>query len=173
MTSLKPRGYAVALLVLVSASSLVAQIKTTPPPSTSPRGITAQTPGNPRKRAARQEPCWLQVGIPHSAIERRKQIEENTRSQVQAVCNDSSLSPQQKRQKIHRLREQAHQEAAALMTPQQAEALKACRQQRAAARGERGGGGRGMHHGGGEGPCGEMPSGKGAQPRENEEPEQP
>lgn len=171
MTSLKPHGCAVTLLGLLLASPLVAQIKTTP--STSPRGITAQTPGNPRTRGARQEPCWKQVGVPHSAIERRRQIEENTRSQVQAVCNDSSLSPQQKREKIHQLREQAHQEVAALMTPQQAEAWKACRQQRAAARGERGGGGRGMHHGGGAGPCGEMSSGKHAPTPNNEEPEEP
>lgn len=170
MTSLKQHACALALLVLFWAPSLVGQIKTTP--STSPRGNTAQTTGNPRTRGARQEPCWKQAGVPHSTIERRKQIEENTRSQVQSVCNDSSLTPQQKREKIHQLREQAHQEIASLMTPQQAEAWKACREQRAAARGERSGGGRGVHHGGG-GPCGETPSGKGAQTRENEEPDEP
>jgi len=158
MAELKPLGYASALVVLLSASSLLAQTTTTAQPSTSSPGITTQTTRNPRIRGARQRPCWQQVGIPQAAIERRKQIEENTRSQVQAVCHDSSLSPQQKREKIRQLREQARNEAEALLTPQQQEALRACREQHVAGRGRRGG-----IHRGGAGPCGEMPSNKHAQ----------
>ncbi|HLB87240.1 MAG TPA: hypothetical protein VJK29_06275 [Terriglobales bacterium] len=167
MAESKPLGYAPALLVLLSASSLLAQTTTTAQPSTSPPGITAQTTRNPRIRGARQRPCWPQVGIPQSAIERRKQIEENTRSQVQAVCHDSSLSHEQKREKIRQLREQARKEAEALPTPQQQEALKACREQRVAGRGGRGG----IHQGGSE-PCGEMPN-QHAQTEQDSEPEQP
>jgi hypothetical protein len=85
---------------------------------------------------------------------------------VQAVCHDSSLSPQQKREKIRQLREQV-QEAEALLTPQQQEALRTCREQRVAGRGGRGG----IHHGGAE-PCSEMPN-KHAQTEQESEPEQP
>jgi len=168
MTSLKPHGRAVALLVLLSAFSLLGQINTTTRSSTSPRGITIQTPKTRRARNAREQPCWQQVGIPRSAIERRRQIEQNTRSQVHAVCNDSSLSPQEKREKIRQLREQAHQEVEAVISPQQQQELKACQEERAAARGEggRGHSGGGMHRGGGSGPCGEMPSGKDTQTRQ-------
>ncbi len=168
MAELKPLGYALALVVLLPASSLLAQTTTTAQPSTSPPGITAQTTRNPRIRGARQRPCWQQVGIPQSAIERRKQIEETARSQVQAVCHDSSLSPQQKREKIRQLREQARNEAEALLTPQQQEALRTCREQHVAGRGRRGG-----IHRGGAGPCGEMPSNKHAQTEQELEPEQP
>jgi hypothetical protein len=153
MTSLKPHGWAVALLALLSASSLLGQIN----------------PKIPRPRTARGQPCWQQVGIPRSAIERRKQIEQNTRSQVQAVCNDSALSPEQKREKIRKLHEQAHQEVEAVINPQQQQELKACQQERAAARGEggRGHSGGGVHRGGGNGPCGEMPSDKETPTRED------
>ncbi len=152
MTSLKPHGWAVALLALLSASSLLGQINPKPP----------------RPRNAREQPCWQQVGIPRSAIERRRQIEQNTHSQLQAVCNDSSLSPQEKREKIRQIRERAHQEVEAVISPQQQQELKACQEERAAARGEggRGHSGGGMHRGGSSGPCGEMPSGKDTQTRQ-------
>ncbi len=153
MTSLKRHGWAVALLALLSASSLLGQI----------------SPKIPRPRTAREQPCWQQVGIPRSAVERRKQIEQNTRSQVQAVCNDSALSLQEKREKIRQLREHAHQEVEAVISPQQQEELKACQQERAAARGGggRGHAGGGMHRGGGSGPCDEMPSEKDTPTRED------
>jgi len=148
MAELKPLGYALALLVLLLAPSLLAE--------THDSGAALNfAPGdhhaNYQKSAnsARQRPGWQQVGIPQSAIERRKQIEETARSQVQAVCHDSSLSPQQKREKIRQLREQARNEAEALLTPQQQEALRACREQHVAGRGRRGG-----IHRGGAGPCG-------------------
>jgi hypothetical protein len=86
-------------------------------------------------------------------MQQRKQVEENTRSQVESVCNDSSLTPQQKEQKIHQLHQEAQQQVNGLITPQQEAALKSCRE-------GRGGRGGGPHvcaaHGGG--PCGEMAS---------------
>ncbi len=158
MAELKPLGYALALLVLLSAPSLLAE--------THDYGAALNfAPGDHRANYQKSAnmgcaPATLlaAVGIPQSAIERRKQIEENTRSQVQAVCHDSSLRRQQKREKIRQLREQARKEAEALLTPQRQEALRTCREQRVAGRGRRGG-----IHRGGAGPCGEMPSNKHAQ----------
>jgi len=159
MAELKPLGYASALVVLLSASSLLAQTTTTAQPSTSSPGITTQTTRNPRIRGARQRPCWQRSAFPS-----RRSSGDNRLKRLPAprcrrsVCHDSSLSPQQKREKIRQLREQARNEAEALLTPQQQEALRACREQHVAGRGRRGG-----IHRGGAGPCGEMPSNKHAQ----------
>jgi Spy/CpxP family protein refolding chaperone len=148
------------LLVLLSASLLLAQTQTSPPTSAPPAG-TGQT--RPTQRRGRRQPCWQQVGISQSAAQERRQIEENTRSQMESVCSDSSLSAQQKEQKIHQLREESRRQAEALINPQQEQELRSCRQQRGEGRGGHGGHGGGMHSGGG--PCGELPTGtRGAKP---------
>jgi hypothetical protein len=110
-----------------------------------------------RMQASHEKPCWEVAGISKSAITERSRIEQETRSQVQSVCNDSSLNEQQKREKIGEIRQQSHQQIEALISPQQQEALTACQKERAAARGTTAGhGAGGIHHGGG--PCGEMGS---------------
>jgi hypothetical protein len=142
MTRMKLLAFAVTVLALFLTYPLAAQTTTSP---ISPRSTTPARPG-------RQAPCWQQAGVSQAAIQRHRQIEERTRSEVEAVCSDSSLTAQQKEQKIHQLHEQAHQQAQSVISPQQEEALKACREKR----------GEGVHmggmHGGGGGPCGEMTS---------------
>jgi hypothetical protein len=152
MTTLRPLCCAAALTLLLSAVSLLAQSTS----GTAPAGGTIATPARtPRARSVQQQPCWQQAGISQSAMQQRRQIEESTRSQVQSVCSDSSLSVQQKREEIRQLREQARQQIEGLISPSQQEALKACQQERAGARG-------GHVHpgGGGMGPCGELAPGK-------------
>src|SRR5271167_18469 len=141
MTRMRLFGFAVAVLTLLGTYPLVAQTATSPVP---PRGATPTHP-------TRQKPCWQQAGISQSAMQQRKQIEESTRSQVESVCSDSSLTPQQKQQKIHQLHQQAQKQLAGVMSSQQEAALKSCRESR----------GEGPHMGGGHGggPCGEMTSG--------------
>jgi hypothetical protein len=142
MARIRPLGFAAAVLTLLFTYPMAAQVAPSP---ASPRGTTAQ-------RTPRQVPCWQQAGISQSALQQRKQIEESTHSQVEAVCSDSSLTPQQKQQKIRQLRQEARKQVEGLITPQQEQALKSCR----AGRGEATHVG-GMHGGVG-GPCGEMPS---------------
>jgi hypothetical protein len=119
--------------------------------------ITPSRPkiGTDRAKTLRPEPCWEEAGIPKSVIEQRRQIERITRGEIQSVCNDSSLTPEQKREKIRQLHQQARQQMQGLITPQQKEAMKACQQQRAAAHPPNSGLGK---HVGGRGPCGEMAS---------------
>jgi len=138
MTRMRQFGFAVAVLTLLGGYPLAAQTASTP---ASPRGTTP----------THQKPCWQQAGISQSAMQQRKQIEESTRSQVESVCSDSSLTPQQKQQKIHQLHQQAQKQLAGVMSSQQEAALKSCREGR----------GEGPHMGGGHGggPCGEMTSG--------------
>ena len=140
MTRTREFVSAVTLLTLLGTYPLVAQTAATP---ASPRGTTT-TPTH-------KKPCWQQAGISQSALQQRKQIEESTHSQIESVCSDSALTPQQKQQKIHQIHEQAQKEAAGAISPQQEAALKSCRESR----------GEAPHMGGmhGGGPCGEMASG--------------
>jgi hypothetical protein len=70
--------------------------------------------------------CWQQVGVPPSIAREGRELERRTHSQVMAVCQDPSLSAQQKREQIHQLREQAIEQVKGLVTEQQAEAYKNC-----------------------------------------------
>lgn len=130
------------------------------PAQSLPVHIPEPVPGRPGTTAHPQQPheppCWQVAGISKSAMEQRQAIQQRTRSEVEAVCADPSLSQQQRQQKIREIHEQAKQELDALVSPQQMEALKSCQQARS--------------HGGshpapghpsasaGHGPCGEMPS---------------
>lgn len=139
--------------IVLSASPVLAQV-----PVPRPGGIPRAAP------RPRQIPCWEQAGISKAAMEQRRQIERSTHAQVEAVCAESGLSLQQKREKIREIHERARQETESLITPQQQEALRACQQER-----PRGGHpGVGGHGGGGMGPCGEMPAAKAPAPRRAE-----
>jgi hypothetical protein len=110
------------------------------------------TPVAPRPgQRPRVEPCWQQAGISKSAMQERGAIARETRSQVEAVCANSSLTPQQRQQQIRQIHRQAKERQDALVSPSQLEALQACQKERAGAHPPA----PGLHHGGGLGPCGE------------------
>jgi hypothetical protein len=135
----------VAISLHASAQSLPARIPETVPG----RPVTTAHPQQPH-----QPPCWEVAGISKSAMEQRQAIQRRTRSEVEAVCADPSLSQHQRQQKIREIHEQAKQELDALVPPQQMEALKSCQQAR-----NHGGSHPGPGHpsaNAGHGPCGEM-----------------
>jgi Spy/CpxP family protein refolding chaperone len=140
-----------ALLLFLCCGALLAQ---NTPPSTN-------SPAQPR-RGRNWDPCWQQAGIAKSAMEQRWAIERETRSQVEAVCSNSSLTPQQKHEQVKEIRHQAHQKMEGLITAEQEKALTACQQQRSMNHSAAGGSGGGPHEGGAGG-CGEWPHG-GARP---------
>lgn len=84
-------------------------------------------------KAPQQEPCWKVAGISPDVIARRRAIAQETQSRVRQICADSSLSDQQKRQEIRRVRQAANEESQNLATPEQRAAVKQCNQERAAA----------------------------------------
>ena len=129
-------------------------------PLGSAKGQSIPVPVHPgpvaRAPQVHQPPCWQEAGISKSAMEERQAIQRRTRAEVEAVCAETSLTPQQRQQKIQQIHQQAKQELDALATPQQLEALKSCQMSR------NHGGAHPVGHpvaGGGHGPCGEMPSG--------------
>lgn len=145
------------LLALVFApygQRLAAQV--TPPRIQGP--VTRQ-PGTAGAQHVRQQPCWEVAGISKSAMEQRRGIQQRTRSEIEAVCADAALSPQQRQQRIRQIHEQSKHELDALVSPQQMQSLKSCQMSRG-----HGGGHPGMGHpgvGGGHGPCGELPAKEG------------
>ena len=132
-------------------------------PQTAPGVAGQSTPGTANR--GRQQPCWQVAGVSQQALQQHRQIEESTRSQVEAVCSNNSLSAQQKQQQIRQLRENAKKQMESLVTPQQEESLRSCRESRGEKHsgGTRRAGGGGVS-GGGEGPCGELPGGNGSKP---------
>src|SRR5271167_4456324 len=76
------------------------------------------------------EPCWEQARISKSVIEQRKSIQESTRSQVQAVCNETNLTEQQEREQIRQIRRAAREKVNAMISPAEREQLEACQRAR-------------------------------------------
>jgi hypothetical protein len=130
------------VVFLLCAAPLLAQ---SAPPATNP-----PSQNRPARRGG-QESCGQQAGIEKSVMEQIRTIGHDARSQVESICSDSSLTPQQKQQKAREIREQAMEKRDALMTADQRKALRACQQQRS---GNHAGGG---EHQGAGGGCGEMP----------------
>src|SRR5215467_6260015 len=83
------------ILAACCVASIVAIAQTAP----------AKVP-NSRPRT-HQEPCWEVAGISKSTMEQRRLLAQNTRSQVQSICADSTLTLSQKREKMRQIREEA------------------------------------------------------------------
>jgi hypothetical protein len=133
-------GLVACVLVVGSAG---AQVPVRPVP-----GVNAP-PGTVNRRR-RVEPCWQVAGISRSVMEQRRLVQREARQQVEAVCANASLTPEQKREEIRQIRERERQQLEGLITPAQQEALRACQEQRGHAGVAHGG------HGHGVGPCGEL-----------------
>lgn len=134
-----------------------AQIRTVRPPITTGRKVST---------APHQEPCWQEAGISKSTMEQRRSIQQSARAEIQSVCANSSLTPQQRREQIRAIHERTRQQMEESITPQQREALKSCQEARRAT--HPAGGGFHGGGGGGQGPCGEL-----NEPKEREPERQP
>lgn len=147
-------------LVLMTAVTPIAGLAQEPRP---------QPPilGRRLARTPRQEPCWEQAGVSKAAMQERRSLEQSSRAEIQSVCANSSLTPQQRREQIRAIRQRTRQQVDGIITPQQREAIKSCRE----ARGHTGGGG--FHGGGGGGGRGEGPCGELNEPKETEPERQP
>ena len=123
--------------------------------SAQPSGAQVNNPNAQRtpQTKVREQPCWQKAGITKEAKEQRDAIALDTHSQVQAVCADTSLTPQQKKQKIQQIHQESKQKVGGLISNQQQEELQACQKERAANHPSS----PGTQQGGG-GPCGETPS---------------
>jgi hypothetical protein len=120
-------GLVLAALILATPLRVFGQLKL-PGVQNSPLPGQARLgqPSHPQ-----QEPCWKQVGISPAVIEEQKAIQHETRAQVEAVCSDSSLSDQQKREKIQEIHKVEQERLTRLIPTEQREELKQCQLARA------------------------------------------
>ena len=96
-----------------------------------PAVAQVNNPNSHRTVRTKQEPCWQQVGVSKDVIDQRDAIQKDTHSQVEAVCADSLLNVQQKKQKIHEIRQEAKQKISGLISEEQQQQLEACHKERA------------------------------------------
>jgi len=139
-------GLVLTLLMPASSINVFSQVKV-PSGQTSPAGQAH--PG--QVAHAQQEPCWKQVGISSATMDEQRSIQRESRAQIDSVCQDSSLSDQEKKAKIHAIRQAEHERLNGLIPAEQREQMKQCQQARASSHPATAPHPGGVH----TGPCGE------------------
>jgi Spy/CpxP family protein refolding chaperone len=138
------------MVILLTPALLLAQDQQSAPPDTAP-----EAPGPQAGRRSAEPPCFKQAGVSDDTWQKIREIHKTTHQQVVSICENTSLSAQQKRDQVRQAFQQTEQQVHGLLTPQQQDAVKQCRQERRGDRKGMGGGGRGMRRmrrGGGD-PC--------------------
>jgi Spy/CpxP family protein refolding chaperone len=145
MRKCKGSVLAALMVILLTPALLLAQDQQSPPPE-------AAAPGPQAGRRGGEPPCFKQAGVSDDTWQKIRDIHKTTHQQVVSICENSSLSAQQKREQVRQAFQQTEQQVHGLLTPQQQDALKQCRQEPRGDRKGMGGGMRGMRRGGGD-PC--------------------
>ncbi len=137
---------AALMVILLTPALLLAQDQQNAPPEAAAPGPQAGPRGG-------EPPCFKQAGVSEDTWQKIRDIHKNNHQQVVSICENSSLSAQQKRDQVRQAFQQTEQQVHGLLTPQQQDALKQCRQERRGDRKGMRGGMRGMHRRGGGDPC--------------------
>ena len=98
----------------------------------SSNSTTSQTPDNERGQKFAEA-----LNLTPEQKADLKGIRDNARQQAQAIKNDSSLTPDQKKAKLKDLRKSSHQQMMAKLTPEQQQKFKEMRKEHRGHRGER------------------------------------
>ena len=114
-----------AFFVLIVAVAAYCQTPV-PIPHTQLPGV----PGRHVPNQPRQQPCYEVAGVSKAAIDRRASVTRSANVQVEAVCANAALTPQQRALEIRQIRQQERAEINTIITPQQQEAMRACNQAR-------------------------------------------
>jgi Spy/CpxP family protein refolding chaperone len=133
------------MVILLTPALLLAQDQQSAAPEGAP-------PGPQAGRRGGEPPCFRQAGVSEDTWQKIRDIHKTNHQQVVSICENSSLSAQQKRDQVRQAFQQTEQQVHGLLTPQQQDAVKQCRQERRGERKGMGGGMRGMRRGGGD-PC--------------------
>ncbi len=112
----------------------------------------AQQAGGPGNRMRRERP---DLGLSPQQQQEMHRIHRQARERIQAIRQNTSLTPQQQRARIRQVRAKARHKAQSILTPEQQQKLREFRQER---RGSRGGPGA-------NGPQGGPPASQGPQGR--------
>jgi ABC-type sugar transport system substrate-binding protein len=115
-----PFSFLFFAIALAAASASAQQSKPTPSSSTPP----SSTPSSAQKGG--HIPCAKQVSISPQVLQQRRAVMEAAKAKVQGICQDTSLSAQQKKEQIHQIHQEARQQAEGLIPAAQLEALRKC-----------------------------------------------
>ncbi len=96
---------------------------------TAPQGQSHQRGGWQRQRQ-HMEMLARKLNLTDQQRQQFQQISQRTRQQAMSIRGDSSLTDDQKKEKLQALRKQSHQEMFAVLTPEQKEQLKQMREER-------------------------------------------
>ncbi|MGH9742887.1 MAG: Spy/CpxP family protein refolding chaperone [Candidatus Acidiferrum sp.] len=117
----KQIAIAAGLLALTFAPAISRAQDTQPPAQDQTQAATAA----PAKHEGRMHGAMKGLNLTDDQKAQMKTIHESTKSQVEAVKNDQSLSADQKGAKIHQLRRDSRVQMVKLLTPDQREQMKA------------------------------------------------
>lgn len=126
-----------ALAVLLAAAPLLSQkagsqpqqsqpSQQNQPSSTTSQAATSPAPQGKVPRGSNEQGCWKQADIPNSVMDKRKDIQANAKAEIEAICKNSSLTAQQKKEQIHKIHVTTQDQVSALLSPQQQDALAKC-----------------------------------------------
>lgn len=105
---------------------LAAMAKADNPTTSGDTGNTATAPAPNQERGQKFAQALNLTPDQQAAI---KSIHQNFRQQAQAIKNDSSLTPDQKKAKFKELRKSSHEQMMAKLTPDQQQKLKEMRKE--------------------------------------------
>ena len=74
--------------------------------------------------------CFQKAGVSDSVWQQVRSIRQKTVQQAAAICQNSTLTPEQKQQQVKQAHDQAEQQIDALLTPEQLAGVKSCRAER-------------------------------------------
>jgi len=112
----------VSCLLLVGAITVVAQ-------NAPPAGSNPNAGARPMRSGNAAALCFQKAGLDQSVMQELFSIQREARSQIQNVCSNTSLTPEQKHQQVEEIHQQTHAKIGGLITPEQQQELIACRQQ--------------------------------------------
>ena len=96
-------------------------------PASSAEQSSPQAPAEPHSaNRARLALCWKQAGIAPAAMNQRWKIQDNGKARINEVCNDPTLTPEKRRDRIGQINEETDREIAKIIPAKQLQAFKAC-----------------------------------------------
>jgi hypothetical protein len=96
----------------------------------SAQGHPAPSSAEAASRHRQDAPCLKQAGISATTWEEIQTIHKGILQQVTSICQNSSLTTDQKRQQVQGAFQKGQHQIRNLLSPQQQEAFRACQQQR-------------------------------------------
>jgi hypothetical protein len=104
------------------------QQSTNPPPQPQGQGGSTNSGQAPSQAQERQQrvACLVKAGISKDLMDTRRKILDQTRSQIESICGDSSLSTADKQAQVHQAREEARKQMDEAMTPAQQKGIESC-----------------------------------------------